>query len=164
MNERYSQILGIALVIAGLAFVGFLYWAEPRSLAEVTTKSSVVLGTYAVDKNAFEQGLASFRKDEFMAARAAFDRADPEKRDPGTQYYVAYSYYRQGWGRLFNDDTLFAAGLNAIERVIAIDPSYRSSDDSLGIKTPVELKNEFEEGLKITASDLNPMRLTRERK
>ena len=164
MNERYIQILGIALTVAGLAFIGFLYWAEPRSLAEVTTKSSVVLGTYAVDKNAFEQGLASFRTDEFIAARAAFDRADPEKRDANTQYYVAYSYYRQGWGRLSNDDTLFAAGLDAVNRVIAIDPNFRASDESLGIKAPAELKNEFEEGLKVTPSDFNPMRFTRERK
>ena len=107
---------------------------------------------------------ANFRKDEFIAARAAFDRADPEKRDANTQFYVAYSFYRQGWGRLSNDDTLFAAGLDTVTRVIAIDPNFRSADDSLGIKAPAELKNEFEEGLKITPSDFNPMRLMRERK
>jgi len=164
MSDRYIHILGIALTVCGLAFVGFLYSTEPRSLAEVATKSSVVIGTYSVDKNAFEQGLASFRADEFIAARSAFDRADPEKRDAATQYYVAYSYYRQGWGRLSNDDVLFSAGLDAVKRVIALDANYRSTDESLGIRSPAELKNEFEEGLKVTASDFNPMRLTRERK
>jgi hypothetical protein len=164
MNERYIQILGIVLTVVGLGFIGFLYWTEPRSLAEVTTKSQVALGTYSVDKNAFEQGLASFRKDEFIAARAAFDRADPEKRDANTQFYFAYSCYRQGWGRLSNDDTMFAAGLDAVNRVIAIDPNFRSADETLGIQAPTELKNELEEGLKITPSDFNPMRVLRERK
>jgi glutamine cyclotransferase len=164
MNERYIQILGIALTAAGFAFIAFLYLTEPRSLAEVTTKSQVALGTYSIDKNAFEQALASFRKDEFIAARAAFDSADPEKRDADTQYYIAYSYYRQGWGRLSNDDTLFAASLDAVNRVIAIDPNFRSADETLGIQAPAELKNELEEGLKITPSDFNPMRVLRERK
>ena len=164
MKPGHIHILCIALTVIGLSFVAFLYTTEPRSFADVGTKSQVALGTYAIDKSAFEQGLASFRKDEFIAARAAFDRADPEKRDAGTQYYVAYSYYRQGWGRLSNDDTLFAAGLDAVDRVIAIDPNFRSTDDSLVIRAPAELKGELEEGLKITPADFNPMRLTRERK
>ncbi|MEO6654478.1 MAG: hypothetical protein ABIO36_00195 [Pyrinomonadaceae bacterium] len=164
MNDKHIQILGIILTLTGLAFIGFLYVAEPRTLAEVTTKGSVVLGTYEINKTEFETGLASFRKDEFPAARAAFDRADPEKRDATTQYYTAYSYYRQGWGRISNDDALFKAGLEVVNRVIELDTNYRTTDETLGIKTPAELKNEFEEGLKITLSDFNPMKLTRERK
>ena len=164
MNEKLIQVLGIVLTIAGFIFVSFLYCTEPRSLAEVTTKSQVVLGTYDVNKVEFERGLASFRKDEFPSARAAFDLADPEKRDAATQYYVAYSYYRQGWGRLSNDDALFKSGLDAVNRVITIDPSFRSSDETLGMRSPAELKNELEEGLKITPSDFNPLKLVRERK
>ncbi len=164
MNEKYIQILGIVLTAAGFVFVAFLYWAEPRSLAEVTTKGQVALGTYEINKAEFEQGLANFRKDEFPSARAAFDRADPEKRDPATQFYAAYSFYRQGWGRFTNDDALFQSGVEAVNRVVAIEPSFRTSDETLIIKTPVELKNELEEGLKITLSDFNPLRLTRERK
>ncbi|MEO6050625.1 MAG: hypothetical protein ABIP78_04755 [Pyrinomonadaceae bacterium] len=164
MNDKHIQILGIVLTLVGLVFIGFLYVSGPRSLAEVTTKGSVVLGTYEINKTEFELGLTSFRRDEFATSRAAFERADPEKRDAATQYYAAYSYYRQGWGRISNDDTLFKAGLEAVNRVIAIDPNYRTSDETLGIKTPAELKKEFEEGLKITPSDFNPMKLTRERK
>lgn len=96
--------------------------------------------------------------------RDAFDRADPEKRDAATQFYVAYSFYRQGWGRLSNDDELFAAGLAAVNRAMALDPNYRAADETLTMRTPAELKAEIEEGLKVTLSDLNPMRLTRERK
>ncbi|CAN5575013.1 hypothetical protein BH10ACI2_BH10ACI2_22180 [soil metagenome] len=164
MNEKYIHISAIVLVVAGLVLVSFLYWTEPRSLAEVTTKGQVVLGTYEVKKADFDLGLASFRREAFPDARAAFERADPEKRDANTQFYIAYSFYRQGWGRLSNDDTLFTPGLDAVNRVIAIDPKFQTTDQTLGIKTPAELKNEFEEGLKITPSDFNPLKLTRERK
>lgn len=164
MNQKYIHILSIALVIAGFAFVTFLYWAEPKTLAEVTTKGAVIVGTYEVKKVEFDQGLASFRLDKFPDARAAFERADPEKRDAATQFYVAYSYYRQGWGRVSNDDDLFKLGLAAVERLIAVTPSFRTTDETLVIKTPAELKNEFEEGLKITPDDFNPMKLTRDRK
>ncbi len=164
MNEKLIHILGIVLTAAGFTFIAFLYWTEPRSLAEVTTKSQVVLGTYEINKAEFERGLVSFRKDEFPTARAAFDLADPEKRDAATQYYIAYSYYRQGWGRASNDDAQFKSGLDAVNRVISIDPSFRSSDETLVMSSPAELKNELEEGLKITLSDFNPMKLVRERK
>lgn len=164
MKSSYFHLFGIAITLAGMSLITFLYWTEPRSLAEVSTKGSVAIGTYEIDRSAFEQGLASFRKDEFPAARAEFERADPEKRDAATQFYISYSYYRQGWGRVYNDDALFKPGLDAVNRVIAIDPNFRTPDATLVMKTPAELKNELEEGLKITMSDLNPMKLTRERK
>jgi len=164
MRNKYIQILSIAMISASLAVIAFLYWAEPRSLAEVATKGQVATGTYSIDKAEADRGIASFRADRFDDARAAFARADPERRDAGTQFYMAYSYYRQGWGRLYNDDSLFKLGLDAVDRVMELDPNYRSADQSLGIRTPSELKNEFEDGLKITASDLNPMKLIRERK
>ena len=164
MKTRYIHISAILITLAGLMLISFLYWTEPKSLAEVSTKGSVAIGTYSVDRAVFEQGLASFQKDQFPDARVAFNRADPEKRDAATQFYIAYSYYRQGWGRLSNDDTLFEPGLEAVNRVMTIDPNYRSSDSTLAMKTPAELKNELEEGLKITPSDFNPLKLTRERK
>ena len=164
MKEKYIQIIAIVLTFAGFAFIAFLYWTEPRSLAEVTSKGQVVLGTYEINKAEFDTGVHSFRREEFPAARAAFDRADPEKRDVDTQFYIAYSYYRQGWGRVSNDDDLFKAGLEAVNRIIALNPNFRTSDAMLVIKTPAELKNEFEEGLKITPSDFYPLKLIRERK
>lgn len=164
MNQKYIHILGLILIIAGFAFIGFLYWAEPRTLAEVTTKGQVVIGTYEINKAEFDAGLTSFRREEFPAARIAFERADPEKRDADTQFYVAYTYYRQGWGRVSNDDDLFKKGLAASERLMSINANYRTTDANLVIKTAAELKNEFDEGLKITPSDFNPMKLIRERK
>ena len=164
MNTKYIHILSIAVVCVGLGLVSFLYLTQPKTLAEVTAKGSVVIGTYSVDKAEYDRGLAAFRNEDYLNARAAFDRADPEKRDATTQFYVSYSYYRQGWGRFTNDDTLFKAGLDSVAKVIAIDPTFRTADPNLQIKTPLELKAEFEEGLKLTASDFNPMKLTRERK
>ncbi len=164
MNERYIHVLCIAIVGIGLAVIAFLYSTEPRSFAEVATKSQVVLGTYEIDRAQFEKGVADFRAERFADARAAFSLADPERRDAATQFYIAYSFYRQGWGRLSNDDALFSAGLEIANRVIALDPNFRSTDDNLQIKTANELKTEFEEGLKITTDDFNPLKLTRERK
>jgi len=164
MKVKYIHFSGIAIIIIGFVLIGFLYVSQPRSLAEVTTKGQVALGTYDINTQEFDAGLAAFRRDEFLAARAAFDRADPEKRDAATQFYSAYSYYRQGWGRVSNDDALFQSGLEAANRVIALNPGFRSTDESLQIKTAVELKNELEGGLKLTPSDFNPLKLTRERK
>ncbi|MFZ1700288.1 MAG: hypothetical protein WBO10_11075 [Pyrinomonadaceae bacterium] len=164
MNEKHIQILGIFGTVLGLSFITFLYLAEPRTLAEVATKGQVAIGSYEIDKTEFANGLAAFRRDEFPAARAAFDRADPEKRDALTQFYTTYSYYREGWGRFSNDDALFTLGVAAADHVLAIDPNFRTTDETLQIKTGFELKTELEEGLKITPSDFNPLKLVRERK
>ena len=164
MNEKYIQILTLLITLTGLTFITFLYWTEPRSIAEVSSKGQVVLGTYEIDRGEFEKGLASFHSDQFIASRAAFERADPQKRDALTQFYIAYSYYRQGWGRVTNDDALFRAGIEAVDRVIVLEPNFRIADDTLHMKTAYELKAELDDGLKLTVSDLNPFRLTRERK
>jgi hypothetical protein len=175
MNEKYIQILGIAAAAIYGVFIVFLYAAEPRSIEEITVKAkqtvgdavmkgSVVVGTYEVDPVLFEQGLQAFRQDNFIGARDAFERADPEKRDARTQFYLAYSYYRQGWGRVTNDDALFAQALETLSRVPMLDPNYRSDDANLQLRTPAELKAELEEGLRVTAEDFNPLRVFRERK
>ena len=47
MRDSYIHICGMAIITAGLVFTGFLYWAQPRSLAEVATKGQVATGTYS---------------------------------------------------------------------------------------------------------------------
>ena len=164
MRPPYIHIASLLIAAVGLTLIVFIYSTQPKNLTEVAAKSSVAIGTYEIDPKEFERGLAAFRRDEFAAARAAFDRADPEKRDAAVQFYIAYSFYRQGWGRVSNDNDLFSKGLAAIDQVIKLDPNYRSTDAGLAMKTPTELKAELEDGLKITVSDFNPMKLTRERK
>lgn len=175
MNEKYIQILGIVLAAIYGVFIVFLYAAEPRSVEEITikaketvenavTKGTVVIGTYEVNQQLFDQGLAAFRQDNFVAARDAFARADPEKRDARTQFYIAYSFYRQGWGRVSNDDALFTRSLETLALVSVIDANFRSDDANLLLRTPAELRAELEEGLTVTADDFNPFRVFRERK
>lgn len=175
MKAKYIHILGTAITLVYGLFVVFLYAAEPRSLADITlkarstvenvvSKGQVITGTYEIDQAKFNQGLQAFRSDNFVVARDWFERADPEKRDPRTQYYVVYSYYRQGWGRVSNDDALFRQALEALERVTALDRDFRSEDPDLKLRTPAELRSELEEGLQVTADDFNPLRLVRERK
>jgi hypothetical protein len=175
VNIKYIQIIGIAISAVYFGFIAFLYLAEPRSLGDisikaastlqdVTTKGQVITGTYQVDHAKFAQGLSLFRQDNFVAARDLFQKADPERRDAATQYYIAYTYYRQGWGRVSNDDELFAAGLKQLDRVDEIDPNFTATDDDLKLKRPAELRHEFEEGMRVTLDDFNPARLVRERK
>jgi hypothetical protein len=175
VKEKYIQILGIVLAAVYAVFIAFLYVAEPKTLEEVstkarttiesaTTKGQIIIGTYEIDQAKFNEGLTAFRQDNFLVARDGFEKADPEKRDAKTQFYIAYSYYRQGWGRVSNDDALFKQGLEIVNRVIMLDNNFRSDDANLQLRTPVELKNEFEEGLRVTADDFNPLKLARERK
>jgi len=175
MKEKYLQFLSLVLVGFLGAFIAWLYWAEPTSLEDVTikaketietatTKSEVIIGIYEVDAEKFNQGLQAFRQDNFILARDLFQRADPESRDAKTQFYIAYSFYRQGWGRVSNDDALFRQALEQTGRVIQIDKDFKSDDENLQLKNPVELKNELEEGLKVTADDFNPLKVFRERK
>ena len=175
MKEKNIQILSVVLTVVYSAFILWLYWAEPKNLEEISskaaetienaaTKGQVAIGVYEIDKAKFDEGLKSFRQENFIAARDNFERADPEKRDPRTQFYIAYAFYRQGFGRLSNDDALFRQGLEKLNRVMQIDKNYKSDDPDLQLKTPAELKNEFEEGLTVTASDFNPLKLARDRK
>lgn len=175
MKVKYIQLLSIALTAVYSVFIGLLYLSAPRSIAEVpssaistignaATKGQVFIGTYEIDQAKFNEGLQAFRHDNFIAARDSFRRADPESRDANTQFYIAYSFYRQGWGRVSNDDALFTQGLEAANRVTALDPDFRSSDANLQLRTPTELRHELEQGLTVTADDFNPLRLIRERK
>lgn len=175
MNQRHIQILGIFLTAFYTLFIAWLYWVEPKSLEEVptkaqttienvTTKAQVAIGTYEVDQAKFDEGLRAFRQNNFVVARDNFERADTERRDARTQFYIAYSFYRQGFGKFSSDDALFKQGLEQTNRVVALDKNFKSDDANLQMKTPVELKNEFEEGLRVTASDFNPFKVLRERK
>lgn len=175
MKEKYLQTFGIALTAFYGLFVAWIYIAEPKTLTELPTKAQetiekatttaqVITNTYEVDRTKFNEGLTAFRSDNFVVARDSFAKADTENRDAKTQYYIAYSFYRQGFGKVSNDDELFKKGLEQVNKVIQLDKNFKSDDANLQLKTPAELKNEFEEGLKVTPSDFNPLKVFRERK
>lgn len=156
--------LVVSLVYAGV--IVWLYSAQPQTMAEVTGGLAAGIGAYHIDEQAFADGLAFFRKDQFDEARAALERADPAQRDDRTQFYIAYTYYRQGWGRVYHDDVLFKKGLERINRAIEAAPGHRIvvEDANLGMRSADELKAELERGLRREPEDFNPLKLFRERK
>ena len=160
------RIAGLLFSAAYAAFVVWLYAAQPQTVREVAGGLASSVGVYTVDAQAMADGLAFFRSDRFDEARAAFERADPAKRDAATQFYIAYSYYRQGWGRVYNDDALFAKGVEAVDRAIRLAPSGRLvvDDANLGMKSADELKAELERGRRRELSDFNPFRVLEPRK
>ena len=166
VQSLYIRVLGLAASACYAAFIAWLYVHQPQSVAEVTGGLAANIGVYQIDQQAFDEALRLFKSDQFQAARSGFERADPAHHDAKTQFYVAYSFYRDGWGRLYNDDRLFAPGLGAVNRAIALSPHgiLRVDDPDLGMRTADELKAELEAGLRQDASDLNPLRIFRQRK
>jgi hypothetical protein len=166
MRETTVRGAGLVITLAYASFIGWLYARQPSTIAEVTGGLSAAVGAYSVDPQAFADGLRYFRNNQFVEARTAFERADPARRDPRTQFCIAYSYYRQGWGRWYSDDALFAQGLETVNRAMALAPGARfeTGDPSQQIHTADELKAELEAGLRRDADDFNPLRVFRERK
>jgi hypothetical protein len=166
MRDRMVRGIGLTLALGYAAFIAWLYVHQPQSAAEVTGGLSASIGSYRVDPQAFEDGVQFFRRDQFAESRIAFERADPARQDARTQFYIGYSYYRQGWGRFHQDDTLFAQGLEAVNRAIARAPGgrIRVDDPDLQMRSGEELKAELEAGLRLEPSDFNPARVLRPRK
>jgi hypothetical protein len=166
MGESALRALGLAVAAVYAAFIVFLYVRQPQTVAEVAGSMTAAAGVYRIDAQAFADGLRFFRRDEFEAARAAFERADPAHQDARTQFYIAYSYYRQGWGHLYDDDELFASGVAAVNRALAVAPQGRLvvDDPDLQMRSADELKAELEGGLRHDVSDLNPANVFRPRK
>jgi hypothetical protein len=65
MQNRSIQITGLVLSAVYFAFIIWLYATEPRSFKEVATGAQVAVGTYQVDQEKFDAGLALFRRDQF---------------------------------------------------------------------------------------------------
>jgi hypothetical protein len=166
MQPNLIKSVGVAWTILYAAFVVWLYATAPRSFAEATTEASVAAGTYAVDESRFQAARALFGREQYAAARDEWARADPATRDARTQFYVAYAFYREGWGRVYNDDALFKQGLEAVNRAIGLSPAgaLAVDDPELKIHSAAELKAELQQGAESSFGDLNPLKIVRERK
>ena len=160
------RVAGLLLSIGYAALIVWLYASQPQTRAEAIGGLAAGFGAYRIDARAYEDGMGFFRTDKFAEARMAFERADPARRDGRTQFYIAYSFYRQGWGRVYNDDALFKEGLAAVNRAIEVAPDHRLrvDDETLGLRSAEELKAELERGLRREPSDLNPLRIFQPRK
>lgn len=160
------RIAGLVFSAAYAAFIVSVYARQPRTVRQLAGGVAASVGAYKVDPVNFEEGLRFFRNDQFLEARAALERADPARQDARTQFYIAYSFYRQGWGRVYRDDALYRQGLEAADRAIAHAPGGRLvvPDPNLGMHTADELKAELQRGLVRELSDLNPMKVIEPRK
>ncbi|HEX8491433.1 MAG TPA: hypothetical protein VF658_01200 [Pyrinomonadaceae bacterium] len=161
MQHRLIQSVGICWTLLYAAFIIWIYATEPRNLKEVATKTSVEIGTYQIDQPKFDAALEMFKNKNYAAARDEFERADPERRDFRTQFYIAYSFYRDGCNWLRGDNTLYKQALEAVNRAIALVPAgsnYVVNDEGVDIQlhTPAELKAEIDEGLNVSWGDLWP--------
>lgn len=165
-RELLIRAGGLAFASAYALFVGWLIASQPASITEAIGGVAAGVGVYTVDAQSFGDGLTHFHNDRFAEARAAFDRADPAHRDSRTQFYIAYSFYREGWHRTHRDDALYRQGLAVVERAIALAPDGRLvvEDSALLMHSADELKHELELGLKFDRSDLNPARVFEQRK
>ena len=158
--------MGLGFTIAYAAFIIWIYATEPRSFKEVTTSAEIAAGTYEIDQEKFNSALSLFRREQFRAARDEWQRADPAQRDARTQFYMAYSFYREGWGRVYFDQELFKQGVEAVNRAIVLSSTspLTIDDPDLRIHTAAELKVELEQGLESSWSDVNPLKVLRTRK
>ncbi len=167
MREPVVRAAGLAFALTYAAFIGWLFVSRPQNVSQITGGLAASIGAYNVDSRQFDDGLRFFHGDQFVEARAAFLRADPAQRDARTQFYIAYSFYRQGWGRTFHDDALYAQGVEAVDRAIALVPDGRvvvNDDPKLLMHSADELRAELDAGRRFEGSDLNPLRLFRKRK
>ncbi len=166
MKSRFIQIAGIIWTLVYAGIIVWVYATEPRSFKEVATNSQVAAGTYEINQEKFNNGLALFQRDQFRAARDEWAGADPAQKDPRTQFYIAYAYYREGWGRVYYDNALFKSGLETVNRAINLAPNgvLLVDDPNLQMHSAAELKAELEQGTETSWKDLNPLKLFRQRK
>jgi len=165
-NDGAIRVAGLVFTVLYATLIGWLFTRQPQTVAQITGGLASTIGAYSIDQQSLADGLRFFRNDQFVEARMAFARADPAIRDARTQFYIAYSYYRQGWHHTYHDDELYRQGLAVVERAIALAPDerLRVNDDTLQMKTADELKAELEAGLRTDASDFNPLRVFESRK
>ncbi len=165
MKYRLIQIVGLVVSAIYAVAIIWLYATEPRTFKEVATGAQVAAGTYEVDQEKFNAALDLFRREQFRAARDEWQRADSAQKDPKTQFYIAYAFYREGWGRVYHDQNLFKQGIEAVNRAIALSTGpLKVEDENLQLHTAAELKAELEQGIESSWSDVNPLKVLRTRK
>ena len=141
-------MVGIVVATALMVFIVSVYVRQPQNIGSVFPTS--------VDRAAFESGRNLFHQEEFVDARLEFIRADRSRSDAKTQFYTAYSYYREGCGFFRQNDELLEQGIEAVERAIAVagDGDFPVDDPGLELQTAEAMKEEIEAGLRVSIGDL----------
>ena len=165
MSPTLVRVVGLVLSLVYAGAIVRVYVRQPATLPEVAGSLTSTVGAYRIDQARFDAGLAFFRRDQFVEARDAFAQADPARQDARVQFYVAYAFLRQGWGRVYADDALYGAGKAALAHARSLTPSgsIHVDDPDLRLKSAEEMAAEFDRGLTRELSDLNPVRVFRDR-
>ena len=166
MKPKTIQVTGLLLTVTYAALIIWVYVTEPRSFKEAANSAQVAAGTYQINQAKFDSALDLFRREQFRAARDEWQLADPAQGDARTQFYIAYSFYREGWGRVYYDQDLFKQGLEAANRALALSSIAPATfdDPNLQLHTAAELKTELEQGIERNWGDVNPLKVLRTRK
>ena len=165
MSPTALRVAGLLLSLVYAAAIVRVYVRQPATLPEVAGSLASSVGAYRIDQARFDAGLGFFRQDQFVEARDAFAQADPARQDATVQFYVAYTYLRQGWGRVYADDDLYKAGQATLAhaRSLAAGQTLVVDDPNLRLRSAEEVDAEFQRGLTRELSDFNPVRVFRER-
>jgi tetratricopeptide (TPR) repeat protein len=157
--KRTVQITGLVIALLYGFIIVWLYVRQPRTFQELKTQVAVEANVYQIKRENFDQGLKHFNAGQHRIAIEQFGLADPAQSDPTTQFYIAYSYYLLGRGKLFDDDEMFRRGLAAIDRCLASAPNniFEIDRADFDIRNAAALRQRFEDGLDVSPSDFNPL-------
>ena len=71
MRDSVARAGGLAGTLLYGAAIVWMYAMQPQTVAEVTGGFTSTIGAYRIDQQAFDDGLAFFRRDQLEEARAA---------------------------------------------------------------------------------------------
>jgi len=153
------QISGLVITVLYASIIGWIYVRRPQSLAELKTQASVQANLYHISQENFDAAIKEFDAGDYNSAIGQFKLADPAEKDPSSQYYIAYSYYLLGRGRIFNDEDMFKRAIDAVNRCLDNAPNHIFETDraDLEIRNADTLRQKLVEGLKHTMPSLNPL-------
>jgi tetratricopeptide (TPR) repeat protein len=157
--KRTVQVTGLVIALSyGLSII-WLYVRQPRSLQELKTQAAVETNLYRIKQENFDEGVKQFNNGQYKIAVEQFEMADPAQSDAATQFYIAYSYYLLGRGKLYDDDEMFKKGLEAVDRCIRSAPNNIFETDRAGleIRSAAALRQRLKEGIEVSPSDFNPL-------
>ncbi len=163
--KQTVQTAGLALALLYGVFIVWLYVRQPRTFEEIKTQAAVETNVYQIKQENFDEAVKQFDQKQYRVSIEQFELADPARRDARTQFYIAYSYYLMGRGRLYDDDEMFRKGLEAVDRSIASAPNniFEIERADLEIRSAARLRERLKEGLETTASDFNPFKIFEKR-
>jgi hypothetical protein len=157
--KRPIQIAGLVITVLYGSFIVWVYARHPQTLAELKTQASIQANVYRINQPNFDEALKEFDSRDYNSAIGQLKLADPAQKDPTTQYYIAYSYYLLGRGRIFNDEVMFNNAIAAVDRCLDNSPDHIFEMDrtDLEIRNADTLRQKLIDGLKYTMPSLNPM-------